>query len=51
MTWLVALLLAVVRDPHVQRAFRVFLLAVLSAAAAALGLTALLPLAAPLSGS
>jgi len=43
MQWLAALLLAVLQDPRVQRAFRALLLAVLAAASAALGLAAFLP--------
>lgn len=43
MKWLVALLLAVLQDPRVRRAFRALLLAVLAAASAALGLGALMP--------
>lgn len=43
MQWLVAVLSAVLHDPKVVRAFRALLLAVLSAALAALGLSAVLP--------
>lgn len=43
MSWLSALVLAVLRDPQVRVAARRFVLAVLAAASVALGLGALLP--------
>lgn len=42
MSWLLGVLLVVLRDQRVQRAFRALLIAVLAAASAALGLGALL---------
>lgn len=43
MQWLVSLVLAVAANPRVRSTARAFLLAVLAAASAALGLGALLP--------
>ena len=50
MSWLSALVLAVLRDPQVRAAARRLVLAVLAAAAVALGLGALLPPGPPPSG-
>lgn len=47
MSWLSALVLAVLRDPQVRAAARRLVLAVLAAASVALGLGALLPPAQP----